>query len=682
MKKKQLRKEKITNESTYIVPHLNLEKSKKSYYNVPGLMIIILLGIVIYSNSFSCSFHFDDFPNIVDKTFPPLTDFNSWWKLSQSRLVAYYSFALNIHFNGMNVWGFHLVNLTIHLINSCLVWWLTFLIFSTAIIRDHPIAKYKNELAFITALMFVSHPLATQSVTYIVQRMASLVALFYLLSIALYLKARLINNLSVAKYFMFAGSFLSSGLAIFTKENAFTLPFAIVLVELFFIRKEKLNVNLKNYRQLIAIMGLIGFIFIIAFKFSFKIFKSIPPNEVHAEILTPITYLFTSFKVIVKYIQILILPINQVLDYDIPISTSLFEIKTLLSFLFVFSSITLASRLFKKYRIFSFGIFWFFLTLMIETSIIPINDVIFEHRTYLPSFGFFLILSYGIYFLLRKKNKLLAFVICTCIIGMNSFLTFERNKVWKDELSLWSDNVGKAPNIARPIHNRGFAYWNLGQWEKALADYSIALRNYPRYPQALSNRGVVYGHFKQWEKAIIDYSKAIEIDPNLVSAFSNRGTAYEELKQWEKAIADYTKAIELNPNYPKAYSNRGVIFEKLKLWDKAIKDYSEAIKLDPNFKLAYYNRGVAFENLKQWDKAIEDYSKMIEFDPKYKQAYIRKGYTYGEQGKWEKAIEEYNKVIEIDPSFSIAFTFRDEAYKHLTSIIVNNGDIQIQLEAK
>ena len=225
---------------------------RKSYFDLVGLAIIILLGILIYSNSFGCSFHFDDFPNIIENTkIRNLTDIKAWWHFYPSRHVSIFSFVLNYHFFKLDVRYWHLVNLVIHLINTCLVWYLTLLIFSSPFIKNHEIARQKKVLAFFTALLFVSHPLATQSVTYIVQREASMVAMFYFLSIAFYMKARLSGNGNVSNYLLFTGSFISAVLAMFTKENAFTLPFAIVLIEIFFLRTKKLTINFKDVRVLL-----------------------------------------------------------------------------------------------------------------------------------------------------------------------------------------------------------------------------------------------------------------------------------------------------------------------------------------------------------------------------------------------------------------------------------------------
>ena len=172
--------------------NLVYQVKKSRYSDLVGLAIIILLGIIIYSNSFDCSFHFDDFRSIVNNTnIKNLSDVRAIWNFSPNRPIAIFSFALNYHFDQFDVRYYHLFNLVVHLINACLAGWLILLIFSSPAIKDQPIAGNKRVLAFLTALLFVSHPLATQSVTYIIQRMASMVAMFYLLSLVLYVKARL-----------------------------------------------------------------------------------------------------------------------------------------------------------------------------------------------------------------------------------------------------------------------------------------------------------------------------------------------------------------------------------------------------------------------------------------------------------------------------------------------------------
>jgi protein O-mannosyl-transferase len=642
---------------------------EKGYFNLVGLGIIWLLGIIIYSNSFGCSWHFDDFPNIVfNPAIQNLHDIKAWWNFVPTRPLGNLTFALNYHFNGLDLWYYHLVNLLIHLINASLVGWFALLLLSSPALKGHKIAEHKKVIALFTALLFVSHPLATQSVTYIVQRLASLAAMFYLLSVVLYIKARLSDKGLLVKCLWFGGAFLSGIFALLTKENAFTLPFSILMIEFFFIRKKKFRINFKDYRLYLLITGIIGIVIIILLKFSLSIFDPIPPQQGNTYTVTPGNYLLTQFSVIVNYIQLLLLPVNQNMDYDFPIAHSFFELRTILCFTFLLGLFILAIFLYKKHRIISFGIFWFFLTLSIEASFIPIPNFIFEHRTYLPSVGYFLIFSSVIYILLWKNYRNLAICIFIIVILSNSWLTYERNKVWKDELSLWSDVVSKSPHKVRPYNSRGMAYQMSGQLDKAIDDYSMSIRINPEYMIAYNSRGFIYQSQKLWDKAIADYTKAIELRPEYSIPYNNRGTAYINIGEWAKAVADYSKSISIDPNNSEIYSNRGFAYGNLGFWDKAVNDFTKAIQINPKYAVAYNDRGFAYSKLGQLDKAIDDHSAAIQIDPMYTTAYFKRGNVYLELEQWDKAIADYSKVLEIDPSYEIANAQREIALKKLKGV--------------
>ena len=684
MENKQKKKQKEQKHPIVKTNRTINQQNSRNYYDLLGIAFIIILGIIIYSNSFKCSFHFDDTGSIVDNpAIRNLSDIKSIWNYSNNRFVAYFSFALNYHFGKLDVWGYHLMNLMIHLITSIIVWWLTVLIFSTPAMKDKEISKNKKMIALFTSLLFVSHPLATQSVTYIVQRLASMVAMFYLLSLALYVKARLLDKRNLSKYMLFASALISAVLALLTKENAYTLPFAIVLFEIFFLQTKKIKIGLKDYRVLLIIIGFVGIIGLVFFKFSFSIFNAIPPNHGNIYTITLENYLFTQFSVIIKYLQLLILPINQNIDYDFPISNSFFEIRTLFSFVGLLSLLLCAVYLFKKHRIISFAIFWFFLTLLIESSIIPIEDVIYEHRTYLPSFGFFLIMTSVIY-LLRQKHRFVSISRLIIFIISNSFLTIERNKIWKDELTLSNDIVSKSPHKARPIVSRGVYYSNLGQWETAIFDYTKGIEINPRYIEAYNLRGNAYHQLGQLDKAIADNTKALEIDVNYVQGYYNRGLFYSEDRQLEKAIIDYSKAIEINQKYKEAYNLRGVAFYQLGQLDKAIADYSKAIEIDTRFTIALYNRGIVYENNKQFDKAIFDYSEAIVSDPKYSRAYSSRGIVYFKLELWSKAIEDLSKAIGFDSKNSSLYFNRANSYlkSNNYNMALNDYSKAIEIEPK
>jgi len=659
MKKVKLKK---NGPSEKIQPESNVQsvlQAKDSRFFEPlGLGIIILLGSLLYSNSFNCSFHLDDAINIVDNPdIRNLYDVKTWWNHNSSRPIPFFTFALNYHFGQYQVWGWHLFNLIIHLINAVLVWWLSTLMFSSPALKDHPLHQHKSMLALLTALLFVSHPLATQSVTYIVQRMASMVALFYMLSVALYMAGRLRENSSVSKYLLFAGSFGSAVLALLTKENAFTLPFAILLVEICFLNTKRLSINFKNKGILLLLAAASGVILFALMKYSVgNFFKPIAPDSVNDyRTITAYNYLLTQFSVIVKYIGLLLLPVHQNLDHDILLSNHFFELSTVLNFGLLLSLFLAGIFFFKNHRILSFGIFWFFLTLSIESSIIPISDLIFEHRTYLPSLGFFLILSSGIYTLLYDKNKSLALALFVLIIGSNSILTFQRNKVWKDDLTLWNDVVSKSPNKARGYNNRGSLLYLEKKYEQAIKDIDKAIALKPMYADAYYNRGVYFNNENKYEQAINDFNKAIALKPNYVDAYNNRGTTYNSMGKHELALKDFQKTLELNPKHTNAWFNCGNALQKMGESEKAIDAYSRVLELDPQYVKAYDERARALININKTAEALKDFDKAIEIDPGNVNVYNNRGTLHYQEKRYEAALSDYSKAITLKPDFAGAY---------------------------
>ncbi len=581
----------------------------EKYFDIIGILIMILIGTIIYSNSFDCPFQFDDKHNLVDNDYVKSFSFKAIWNYYSLRVIPLCSLALNYHFGQLNVFGYHLVNLMIHLVNSCLVWWLTLLLFSSPYLKNIPLAKHKKAIGLFTALLFVSHPLATQSVTYIVQRMASMATLFYFLSLALYLKARINGKFNGFAVFLYSSASISAILAFLSKENAFTLPITILIVELFFFRTLKITTKIKDKRIWIPLVIFFILISFILAQLSFKLIKPISPDEFSDyKVITPQNYLYSQFYVIVKYIQLLILPINQNFDYDIPLSNNFLDGRTISCFIFLISLMAMAVFLFNKNRIISFGIFWFFITLSVESSIIPISDLMYEHRTYLPSLGFFLILISFVFHLFGNKTKY-AFVILTVIICINSYLAFERNKVWKDEFTLWNDAVLKSPNKARPLFNRGHIFDEKNKKMEAIKDYSKAIEVQPKYVNAYYNRGILYESESNIDLEIKDYSKVIELDNSYYKAYNNRANLSPN---FEMALKDYNKAIEINPKFYQAYFNRGNLLQNNKRNEEASRDYDKAIEFNPGYGKAYFNRGLIKYNAGIKDSACMDWKKAVQ----------------------------------------------------------------------
>src|SRR5574341_136502 len=499
-------------------------------------LLIVLVCLLAYSNTFGVPFHFDDNLNIVDnpvvKSLHYFVDpdqaegLKSQYAL-RSRYIGYLTFTLNYALHGLHVAGYHVVNLLIHILNAFLIYRLVLLTFQTPYFSSGAHFPREREgviIALFSALLFASHPVQTQAVTYIVQRFASLATLFYLLSLVLYGKWRIAlpqtgkPGLSALRYLI---SVLCAVLAMKTKEIAFTLPLMIALYEVLFFegpaRKRVLWLIPFFFTMLIIPLALFS-----ADK-PLGIMISDADKASSSATVSRWDYLFTQFRVIVTYLRIIVLPINQNLDYDYPVYHSLLQGEVAASLLVILSIFGWGVYLWYRsrwtpsaLRLGAFGIFWFFITLSVESSVIPIQDVIFEHRLYLPLFGFAVLATTA---------------------------TFAIANRWQDEIALWSDVVKKSPGKPRGYSSLGLAYANACQLDTALDlfDNAISLhktlqKSRDEAYRVVVNKGLVYFTKKDFDRAITEYNKAVLFAPELAPAYNNRGIVYYYQKQYGKAL--------------------------------------------------------------------------------------------------------------------------------------------------
>lgn len=539
-----------------------------------SILAIIGLGIIVYSNTFFVSFHFDDDAYIVNNfAIRNIQNLQSIWNVCPCRFITFLSIALNYHFHQLHVLGYHLFNLAVHLSTALLVWWLVLLTFATPALKEEKITSRADLIALFAGLIFVSHPLQIEAVTYIWQRAASMAAFFYLASLCFYVKSRLAQDSRV--YYIL--SLVIAVIAMFTKENTITLPLMVVLYEFFFLKK-------KNDFDWVKLYPFWLIMFIIPQ--TMVLTKTARVGEIHSIVegpqgLTPFHYLLTQFRVMMTYLRLLVLPINLNLDYDYPVFKSILEIPVLTSIVCLSAILYAAKILYSKYRILSFCICWFFLTLLPESSILPQTDVIFEHRLYLPIVGYCLLMACGVYYLIGKKTLNGAVIILSLVVAINSVLTFQRNKVWKDEITLWNDIVQKSPHKARPYINRGWAFYNQEDNAKAMTDYNKSIAIYAGYIYPFDDRGLIYAQEGKYLQAIAEYNKANSINPYYAKVYYHRGLAYLKLNNKIQALSDFNKAIKLDPQFVDAYNERGSLYAQEGDSQLAQLDHLKSLQIDP-----------------------------------------------------------------------------------------------------
>jgi len=356
-------------------------------YPFPALLVFLLVGFAIYANTLDDEFIFDSFTIISDQYHIQDIDYYldiTNWKLN-NRPVANLTFAFNYWLDSANLIGYMIVNILIHILNTFLVFLLTRKMIRTIRpSRDRNSWFGSGEMAFLVALIFLVHPLQTQSVTYVIQRMNTMASMFVLLAVLCYWKSRILqigrDKIGLSALLMVFAILLGL-LGVLSKQNAIIFPLAFFMVELFFIRTPD---NRPNRLYLYLFGGII-----VLAMLSLVIFGMIPEET---EKISRKNYLLTQSRVIIQYIRLMILPFGQNLDYDFAISTSLKDYRVILSSLGLLVIFVAGIFSWKRNRLISFAIFWFFLALSVESSIIPIRDVINEHRCYLALWSYGIVL--------------------------------------------------------------------------------------------------------------------------------------------------------------------------------------------------------------------------------------------------------------------------------------------------
>jgi tetratricopeptide (TPR) repeat protein len=598
------------------------------------LLIIAAIGFAAYSNTFRVPFEFDDFDHIANNLMIRSIDNfslalkghdfgSSAYLYSPSRSIGYFTFALNYYFGGLDVKGYHLVNLFIHIVNAFLVYFFVVLTLRMPYFSPFPRAAEEGRkqnavhnlpaenhspaaihhsrlIALLSSLLFVAHPVQTQAVTYIVQRFASLATLFYLLSFVMYIKGRLAAigkergtdgmNIPMPKgklnkvaspiasrllplvYYVL--SLVCAFLAMRTKEIAYTLPLVIILYEATFITaslKKRLLFLLPVVLMLIIVtLGVINID-----KPLGEILSQVEATT-RAETKMPRwDYLMTEMRVIVTYIRLIFMPVNQCLDYDYPLYHSPAEPPVYLSLLFLSAVFGAAvylmykSRLnpsparfpirasrFEHYRLIAFGIFWFFITLSVESSIIPIKDVICEHRVYLPSVGAFIAISSGLYAVAARltHGRGIALLFILIALGL-SVATYTRNNIWKERVSLWEDVVIKSPNLARAHTGLGAVYYNQGRLDEAMKEFQTAVSINLSDFGAHYNIGLIYWRMDRLDDAKKEFQAALWLRPDNADMHNALGKVYEQEGFLHDAVREYQAALMLNPDHVGARRN-------------------------------------------------------------------------------------------------------------------------------
>lgn len=616
-----------------------------------GVALLVACSVAIYANSLSVPFTFDDMPDIRDNAHIRITSLTpqALWDAgfkspAPARFVANISLAINYYVHGYQVAGYHIVNIAVHALAGIFWFLLLRLTFTTPALAGS--VAHGDWLALAAALVWLVNPIQTQSVTYIVQRMNAMAAMFYLLALYLYARGRLgqlktagsrfkppndkapvplapqgqnpagqnrqPSTVNCQPFWYFIASAISGLLALGCKQNAATLPLVMAAYEWYFFQ----NLDRTWLKDKLKWLGLIGVVFgLLALVF-------VASNPVHLDDLTDYARgqftlgqrLLTQLRVVLYYAGLFVYPhpSRLTLDYQYRLSESLIDPpSTLVAGAAIAALMVLAVIGAKRYRLLSFGIAWYFVHLAIESSVIPLA-LVFEHRAYLPTMGLSLIIVVLGQRLIRSRWALapLALGLVVCCVW-----TVQRNRLWQDPVAFWQDNIAKAPDKWRPYSNLGRILFDRGDYQGALTQYAKAAQRWPEGASPHFNWGVCALHLDRLDEAIAHLGQAVAIDPNYRKAHEKLGEAMVKAGRFDRAVDHFKAAARLDPRDPAPHYNMGTLYLQLGLDTAAIARFRQTIALAANHAPAYANMGVALAHLGRLDEAMDAFDRALKIDP-------------------------------------------------------------------
>jgi tetratricopeptide (TPR) repeat protein len=609
--------------------------------NLIIFLVLFLFVFGAYSGNYNASWHFDDHQNIVDNPKIHINDFK--FKNFKEALFAGYdegqylgrrmyrpvpmlTFALNWYIGKDNVIGYHIVNNTIHLVT-------TFFLFLTVLnlfMSPNLKTKYQGSeyaIAFLSAILWAVNPVQTQAVTYIVQRMASFAAMFYIIGIYFYLKTRLYPP-GYKRFLFIAGCLLSFILALGSKQNTATFPIALAIIEILFFQNLKDRSTRRKVTLSLTIGGAVMTVFLTILYIKGNIAHFLDGYE--NRMFTLRERLLTEPRIIIYYISQIFYPMATRLSlvHDINISTSLFKPWTTIpSFLNIIFLLSIGIFQAIKRPIVTLAILFYFINHIIESTMLPL-ELIFEHRNYLPSFFLFFPIATGLIWLIdyfKKKNSFIQILLVVSIAGVIfSFFTgtIVRNRAWATEKKLWEDCIIKAPGLARPYHNLAYYHYRrIGDMNRAMEFYKKSLNkkwtsSKTGHAPTFNNMATICYDNGDYKNSIKFLKKALEIKPNYLNAYYNITLVYVRTGRFSEALESADTLLSERKESSDFLQTKGFVLLSAGRFGEAISILKSALDIDPNYMKANLYMGVALSFKGEYRKADMFLKKAYVLSPK------------------------------------------------------------------
>lgn len=654
-----------------------IKQAFQNYPKIGALFLLCAMSLIAFGNAFPNSFHFDDIVGVVRnpairdlKNIPAYFTDPTTFGLGRTREwrpILQITYALNYFMGGLNPAVFRSFNLLFHIGNAFLI----FLIV-TAICRQAP-EKFLGELhgstallALLSAVLFAINTANSEAVDYIWARSSLLATFFCLLAFYCYVRGPFSREKRQNVAWHLSG-LISFGLGLGSKATAVTLPAILMMYEFLFLNPSSLNPfhlflteprRLKKYVPL-AILSLayVALRMVLFPRMVTGRFAAGGPR------ISSYTYLLTQFRAWIYYIRLFFWPHPLMIDFaGFGWSHSLWDGRVLMSLGLVIILLIFSWRVRKTHPLISLFLFWYFIALLPEASIIPLEDAVVGYRAY-PAYVGLAVVSVmlslqGLIWCWRKlqpgeiKRRSFWFAYGSTMAAVLILLvvaTILRNRDWRSEVTLWQDMMSKDPSNPRSYMSLGLEKLIHGEYQTAQEFFDKAIQLSPKSSHAYILRG--YLSFKQGKSqpAVADFATALKLDPRSPYAFFYRGELYRKLNESDKALADYNAALKSMPYYTDAYLGMAMAYLDKNDIVEATESCRKLIEIDPGDRRGYDCLGTLLLEQNRVSDAVRIYKQGVERNSEDSELWYGLGVAYQKAGMRREATDAFSTAGRILP---------------------------------
>jgi tetratricopeptide (TPR) repeat protein len=640
MVKKKYNKSKLSSPTT---GSSNSYKPSHAWWRDRNILVwvttAVVMTLLVYFPNFSAEFvNWDDaeyvYENILIRKWEHFGQLLTTPVAGNYHPLTMITLALNYAVGGDAPFGYHLVNIILHLINVILVFHFIYLL-----------ADKKWEIALVTAVLFGVHPMHVESVAWVSERKDVLYALFFMFSLIYYLKYLLHTQ---RKYIIVA--FVFFVFSLFSKPAAVVLPVILLIIDWYRSRGIfKWSVILEKIPFFIAAV-LFGL-------FTLKVqYDRGAVGELDMFSWTD-KFFFANYG-LMEYLGRIFMPINLATFYPFPpINEPIPTVYHIAPF------IVLAVAAFtiwwsrKRGKVLAFGMLFFLINLILVLQWLSVGSAVMADRyTYIAYIGLFFIIGYAYYSIIQKSKKyqIPAHVVMAIYILAMAYLGHQQTKTWENSNTLWSRAIEVWPS-ARAYTNRGGWLRKQGQLDQAMEDYNKGAKLDISDGELFVNRANIYFEKGQYDLALQDYNRSIKLKPDNASAFANRAAVYSRQGKYDLAIQDLNQAEIINPNHFVTYLNRAITYEAMDRYEDALKDYTTYLYYRPQHDGMWNARGICYRRLNQPNKALADYNKSIQLNPQVGIYYQNRAMLHQAMGNKPAARKDVKSAQQLGVQFSREF---------------------------